>query len=83
MTVPNLDDRKVIAQILSKREEILAVEFSQDKRIFGVKAGISEMSKFKSKIKKQEVVWDPEVESKKAEEKLKAEREKVKKEREG
>jgi len=47
---------------------VLAIEYSQDKRIFGVKADINEMSKFKSKLKKQPVVWDPEVEQKKADE---------------
>ena len=45
---------------------MLAIEWLDKKKLFGDKANLDEMSAFKSRVKKQEVVWDPEVESDKA-----------------
>ena len=39
---------------------MLAIEWLGKKKAFGDKAGIEEMSSFKSRVKKQEVVYDPE-----------------------
>ena len=58
-----------IANNLKQRKEVLAVEWLDKKKVFGDKASIDEMSSFKSKVKKQEVVWDPELEKEKAEKK--------------
>jgi hypothetical protein len=48
------DELRPAADILSKRKEILATEFLQKKRIFGVFADIEEMAKFRSKVTKVE-----------------------------
>ena len=45
-------DLRTIAKILSKRPEVLAVEWLNKKIIYGVKAEIEEMSNFKTKVKK-------------------------------
>ena len=42
------------AELLSKKDEILACEWLQKRRLFGINADLSEMAKFKSKIKKNE-----------------------------
>ena len=52
MTVKSIEDLVTVANILKTRPEVLAVEYLDRKRIFGDKANISEMSKFKSKVKK-------------------------------
>uniref|UniRef100_A0A7S3IWL0 Uncharacterized protein n=1 Tax=Strombidium inclinatum TaxID=197538 RepID=A0A7S3IWL0_9SPIT len=49
-----------VATVLSKREEVLAVEFLQHEKIFGYHAKLTEMSSFKTKVKKQAVEYDPE-----------------------
>lgn len=41
------------------RKEILAVEWLDKKKTFGDKASLDEMSSFKSRVKKQKVVYDP------------------------
>lgn len=51
---------------MKQRKEVLAIEWLDKKKLFGDKANLDEMSAFKSRVKKQEVVWDPEVESDKA-----------------
>ena len=60
-----LKDIKPALKALKELPEILAIEFLNKKNVFGVKATIKEMSRFKPKIKKQEVVYDPELEKKK------------------
>ncbi len=46
---------RISAETLAKeRDEILVVEWSNKKRIFGNNAEIGEMAKFKTKIKKNE-----------------------------
>ena len=55
---------------------MLACEFLDKKRVFGDKASIDEMSSFKSKVKKQDVQYDPDVEKAKEEDKRRAEAEK-------
>ena len=54
-----------LCKALKKRSEILACEYLDKKKMFGDKASIDEMSSFKSKVKKQEVVYDPEEEKEK------------------
>jgi len=44
------------------RKEVLAVEWLDKKKVFGDKASIEEMSAFKSRVKRQEIVYDPEKE---------------------
>lgn len=51
-TVSLQTDFKFIAKILSKRPEVLAIEWLNKKILFGIKADLNEMSGFKSKIKK-------------------------------
>eukprot|EP00347_Sterkiella_histriomuscorum_P024178 403332037 len=51
-----IKELKVAAELLQTRQEILALEFLQRKRIFGRHADIDEMAKFKTKVRKQEPV---------------------------
>ena len=78
MTVDKVKDAKKVAQQIAKRKEILAVEFLDKKKVFGEKASLDEMSSFKSKVVKQDVMYDPEVEA----QKLKEQREKERMEKE-
>ena len=61
------------------RKEVLAVEWLDKKKLFGDKASLDEMSSFKTRVKKQEIVYDPEAEREKEEarRKLEAEERKV------
>ena len=43
------------------------MEWLDKKKIFGDRATLDEMSSFKSRVKRQAVVWDPEKERKKEE----------------
>ena len=52
ISVEKVEDLKPIARVLSKRKEILAVEFLQRQRFFGEKASLDEMNAFKSKVRK-------------------------------
>ena len=61
-----MDQLKIAALALSEYKEILAVEYLQNKRIFGKQASIEEMASFRSKIKPEE---PPKKEEKKEEEK--------------
>lgn len=65
VTLGEIKDIKPALKALKELPEILAIEFLNKKNVFGVKATIKEMSRFKPKIKKQEVVYDPELEKKK------------------
>ena len=58
---------KELCKALKKKPELLACEFLDKKKVFGDKASINEMSSFKSKVKKQEVQYDPELEREKEE----------------
>lgn len=49
-----ISELKKAAEILKYRDEILACEWLQRRRLFGLKADIDEMAKFKSKIRKEE-----------------------------
>ena len=60
---------------VTKHPGVLACEYLRKKKIFGEKASIDEMASFKSKVKKQEPQYDPEVEKKKEMEKAIAEEE--------
>jgi len=71
---------KKIANNLKLRKEVLAVEWLDKKKLFGDKASIEEMSAFKSRVKKQEIVYDPEKEQALEEERKKQEMENVEKE---
>ena len=53
-------DFKKIANNLKKQKEILAVEWLDKKKVFGDKASLDEMSAFKSRVKRQDVKFDPE-----------------------
>ena len=53
LTVSSLDDLRPAAELLKELPDVLAVEFLDRKNVFGIKASIDEMSKFKSKVKKQ------------------------------
>lgn len=50
----SLNELKPAADILSKRQEVLGLEWLQKKRLFGVRADLDEMASFKTKIKRQE-----------------------------
>ena len=65
VSLKDLMDLKRVAKVLSKRKEVLAIEYLDKKRVFGEKAALREMSGFKSKVKKQTPVYDPEVEREK------------------
>ena len=65
VALKDLLDLKRVAKVLSKRNEVLAIEYLDKKRVFGEKASLREMSSFKSKVKKQTPVYDPEVEREK------------------
>jgi hypothetical protein len=58
----SLDDIKPAARKLKSNHFILAVEYLDMKNVFGMKANVDEMAKFKSKVKKQKVIYDPTVE---------------------
>ena len=45
--------------VLKRLEITLACEYLDKKRVFGTKATVSEMASFKSKVKKQDPVYDP------------------------
>ena len=53
-----LSELRPAADLLAKQDAVLAVEWLQSKRLFGISADIAEMSKFKSKITKDEDI-DP------------------------
>ena len=55
----SLDDIKPAAKKLKYNQHVLAVEFLDQKNVFGMKASVEEMAKFKSNVKKQKVVYDP------------------------
>ena len=61
-----LTERRPAAELLSKQDAVLAIEWLQQKRLFGISADIGEMSKFKSKIRKDEEI-NPKKEEKKDE----------------
>ena len=77
-----ITEMKELCKALKKRPDILACEFLDQKRVFGGKATLDEMSAFKSKVKKQDVVYDPDVEREKEKEKKKEEAEQRQKEEE-
>ena len=64
---------KSLCKALKKKTEVLACEYLDKKKVFGDKAGINEMSSFKSKVKKQEVQYDPDLEREKEQEKRRKE----------
>ena len=64
-----------MAKILSKLDFVLSIEFLDQKNVFGLKASMEEMSKFKSKIKKQVPEYDNDLEMKKQAEEEKQQRE--------
>lgn len=43
---------KKLAEKLADRKEVLAVEYLDKKKVFGIKASLDEMKTFKSKVKK-------------------------------
>jgi hypothetical protein len=53
LTVASLDDLRQAAELIKELPDVLAVEFLDRKNLFGSKATIDEMSKFRSKVKKQ------------------------------
>ena len=55
-------DLQKVANNLKQLKEVLAVEWLYKKKLYGDRASIDEMSSFKSKQKKQAVVYDPEKE---------------------
>ena len=55
MTVAELDYLKPAAMLIKSLPQVLAVEFLDKKRVFGDKASIKEMQKFKSRVKKVQV----------------------------
>lgn len=58
-----LKDLKRVSEVIAQRKEVLAVEYLDKKNVFGKKASVDEMSSFKSKVKKQDPIYDPEVEA--------------------
>ena len=50
---------KQFCSVLKRLEIILACEYLDRQSVFGDKAGISEMASFKSKVRKQDPVYDP------------------------
>ena len=64
----NVSDRspkktqKRIATLLSKRPDVLAVEYLQYEKVFGLQANLTEMKAFKTKVKKTVAEYDPEAE---------------------
>ena len=56
--VLNITDRspkkvhRRIAKALSQHKDVLAVEFLQQERVFGMAASLEEMQKFKSRVKR-------------------------------
>ena len=75
VTTGSIKEMKELCKALKKKTELLACEFLDKKRIFGDKASIDEMSSFKSKVKKQDVQYDPDVEREKEQAKKKKEAE--------
>ena len=68
---------------LKKSEVVLACEYLDKQKVFGNKATVNEMASFKSKVKKQDPVYDPdEEEAKQAEFREKVWQEQQQKERE-
>ena len=43
---------KKLAEKIADRKEVLAVEYLDKKKVFGIKASLDEMKAFKSKVKK-------------------------------
>ena len=50
----SVNDHRKAAELIKEREEVLAGEFLRKGRVFGLKADIDEMAKFKTKIRKEE-----------------------------
>ena len=50
--IDNKDNLRKACEALSKRKEVLACEYLQKKKIFGVHSDLNEMAKFKSKVQK-------------------------------
>ena len=50
--ISSLEDLRKAANIIKELPDVLAVEFLDRKNVFGSKATIDEMSRFKSKVKK-------------------------------
>ena len=73
---------KEVCKALQKRKEILACEYLDRKRVFGDKASLDEMSSFKSRVKQQEPIYDPDVEKAKEQERKEREREEAKRRKE-
>ena len=73
VTTGSILEMKNLCKALKKKSEMLACEYLDKKRVFGDKASIDEMSSFKSKVKKQDVQYDPDVEKEKEENKRRAE----------
>ena len=73
VTTGSILQMKNLCKSLKKKSEMLACEYLDKKRVFGDKASIEEMSSFKSKVKKQDVQYDPDVEKEKEETKRRAE----------
>lgn len=55
-----LDDLKPAAHALKSLESVLAVEYLDKQLVFGLRASIDEMSTFKSKVRQQKIIYDPE-----------------------
>lgn len=59
ISVAKLDDIKIAVLALKKLNEVMAIEYLDKKNTFGMRASIDEMSKFRTKMKKQDPVYDP------------------------
>lgn len=59
----------------------MAVEYLDHKNVFGRSASIEEMQKFKSKVKKQTPVYDPDLEREKEQKEAEERRQKEKEEK--
>ena len=51
MSIGSIADLKTVAELIKTMPQVLAVEYLDSKRIFGDKANLQEMQKFKSKVK--------------------------------
>jgi len=51
MSIGSIADLKTVAELIKTMPQVLAVEYLDSKRIFGDKASLQEMQKFKSKVK--------------------------------
>ena len=54
MVLVNIKQKSLskLASKLAERKEVLAVEYLDKKRVFGMKASLEEMKSFKSKVKR-------------------------------